>query len=162
MTRQELNKVYERLESKARELRGSFVRAPQSFNCTFGFYNGHYRKNDRGEYERDNFPIPEITVPGLCDIEVGLESITITTKLSREQALSYDYGKIAMHSFEAYGVEDYLCDFYVEGDMIAGLIENIKKSCEKDIGFSFCFPFESDGDTVYGFIAFLHREGFFY
>ena len=158
MTRQELNEVYGRLEEKARELRAPFHRDDSSF----GYYNGHYRKNDSGEYERDSFPIPEITVAGLCDIEIGLEAITITTKLTRERALSFDYRKIAGYSFEAYGVLDYLCDYYTDGCTIDDLIGNIRRSDEEDIGFSFSFPFETDVDTVHDFAVFLKSEDFFY
>jgi len=36
-----------------------------------------------------------------------------------------------------YGVEDYLKDYYLEGNTIEELLNNIKLSKEKDIGFAF-------------------------
>lgn len=59
----------------------------------------------------DYFPIPVITNKGTCDIEINLDQISITTKLTRNGALSYDFEKVKAYSFEAYGVKNYLDDF---------------------------------------------------
>ena len=155
MDRQRLNDIYRKLDQKARELN-------TLFHCTVGYYNGHYRKGESGEYEMDYFPIPEVTVKGLCDIEIELDGISITTKLSRDSALSYDYDKIKAHSFEAYGVENYLNDFYTDGSAIEAMLESMEISNEKNIFFSFRFPFEAPSVDIYEFADFLRKEGFFY
>lgn len=61
-----------------------------------------------------------------------------------------------------YGVEDYLKDYYVEGNTIEELLNNIKLSKEKDIGFAFKLDKNIDGDSIYKFVKFLRRNGFFY
>ena len=38
----------------------------------------------------------------------------------------------------------------------------IKKSEEKEIGFSFKFDFDITGNEMYEFVKMLRREGFFY
>ena len=37
---------------------------------------------------------------GVCDIEIELNQISITTKLSRDQALSYEFANIKTFPFE--------------------------------------------------------------
>ena len=155
MERSQLNEIYRELDAKARAI-------GRTLHCPVGYYNGHYRKNESGEYEKDYYPIPEVTVKGLCDIEIGLDEISVTTKLTKAQALSYDYEKIKAYAFEVYGVEDYLNDFYTDGDTINGMIERIEKSEEEHIGFCFSFSFEVGSDTVCDFVELLKKEGFFY
>lgn len=40
--------------------------------------------------------------------------------------------------------------------------DNIRASDEKEIGFSFMFPFEVDGKQIFEFVKLLRREGFYY
>lgn len=155
MERHQLNEIYRKLDKKAREI-------GKQLQCPVGYYNGHYRKNESGDYEMDYYPIPEVTVKGLCDIEIGLDRISVTTKLTRDNALLYEYDRIKTCSFEVYGVEDYLNDFYTDGSTIDGMIESIKRSDEEHIGFCFSFPFETDSKAVCEFVAFLQKDGFFY
>lgn len=153
--RQDLNAVYKKLDMKAREI-GS------AFHLPVRYYNGHYNKAENGEYEKAYFPIPEVNIMGLCDIEIGLDKISVATKLTRDRALVFDYSRIETYSFEVYGVDSYLEDFYVEGVTIPEMIDNIRKSGEENIGFSFCFPHETSADSIYEFVGFLREEGFFY
>lgn len=152
---QKLNGIYKNLDMKAREI-GAVC------HCPVKYYNGHYNKAKNGEYEKAYFPIPEVNIMGLCDIEIGLDKICVTTKLTRDRALSYDYNRIASYSFEVYGVDSYLEDFFVEGDTIPDMLDNIRKSGEENIGFSFCFTHETSSDGIYEFAEFLREEGFFY
>lgn len=154
----QLNEFYKRLDDKKREL----ARAFQKDKRTVGYFNGHYRKDERGEFKMDYFPIPEITLPGLCDIEINPNDITISTKLSRDTALSYDFNNLSDYRFEAFGVDDYLSDYYTPGNTIDELIENIQKSNDAEIGFAFIFTHDLDADTLYKFTDFLRSEGFFY
>lgn len=61
-----------------------------------------------------------------------------------------------------YGVEDYLADFYHAGQTVQEMKDNIRDCDEKGIGFSFMFPFESDGKQIFEFVKLLCREGFYY
>ena len=42
------------------------------------------------------------------------------------------------------------------------LKENIRACQEREIGFSFSFPFDVDGQKIYEFVKLLRREGFYY
>ena len=76
--------------------------------------------------------------------------------------MEYNYGKLEKYSFEVYGVEGYLQDFYDSGMTTEELRAEITKSEEKEIGFSFKFDFDITGTEMYEFAKMLRREGFFY
>ncbi|OUN23473.1 hypothetical protein B5G37_08375 [Pseudoflavonifractor sp. An85] len=115
-----------------------------------------------GNWTREAYPIPVIGVKGFCDIEVQPDHISVSTKLKRSTALNYSFVKFAEYDFEAYGVEDYLADFYHPGQTIEELKENIRACQEQEIGFSFSFPFDVNGQRMYEFVKLLRREGFYY
>ncbi len=162
MTRKDLNDVYKKLDLKAMELSYPFNKIHGNFQYSVGFYNGHYGKNENGEYEMDYFPIPVISIRKICDIEVGIEKISVSTKLKKEEALIFNYSKLNGYIFEAYGVEDYLEDFYIKGDTTEQLINKIQNCKEKEIGFAFFLSDDIDGNTMYKFVNFLKRNGFYY
>lgn len=151
----QLNEMYKELDEKAQAI-------SNSFHCDFNYYNRHYSRGESGDYEIEYFPIPVITIKGICDIEIGLNQISVTTKLSRNGALSYDFEKVKTYSFEAYGVENYLDDFYTAGNTIDVMIDKIMKSEEENIFFSFYFSHEVDSDSICEFVKFLSEDGFFY
>lgn len=156
----DLNKLYYHLEKKQTELfHGLFHRC---FELKRGYYNGNYHRDKSGNYVMEYYPIPIIEVQRLCDVEINLENITVSTKLTKQNAVEYNYGKLEGYSFEAYGVEDYLQDFYEPGMLTEELQVAIKKSEEKEIGFSFKFNFDITGNEMYEFVKMLRREGFFY
>ena len=156
----DLNKLYYRLELKQTELfQGLFHRC---FELKRGFYNGNYHRDKSGNYVMEYYPIPIIEVQGLCDVEINVENITVSTKLTKQNAVEYNYGQLEGNSFEAYGVEDYLQDFYEPGMTTEELQAAIKKSEEKEIGFSFKFGFDITGNEMYEFVKMLRREGFYY
>ncbi|MBQ9152098.1 MAG: hypothetical protein IJX72_07590 [Clostridia bacterium] len=157
---QEVNKVYYVLEMKQAEIVHALFH--RMFEIESGWFNGHFHKAEDGGWQRESFPIPVITVKGLCDVEIGFKEITVTTKLRRKQTLDYSFDKLTDYSFEAYGVEDYLNDFYVQGKSIQEMKESIEKSHETDIGFSFTFPFDTEGKDIFEFVKFIRREGFYY
>lgn len=153
-----LNRVYRRLEGKGTEL----VRAlRRSFEPTLAWYNGHYRRQDDGSFAVDHFPIPVVEVKGCCDIEIDLDSVTVSARLRREDALSFPCEGLSKYEYEVYGVEDYLGDLYRPGMTAQELTENIRQCPEREIGFSFRFDFGVDGDTMYHFVTLLRREGFY-
>ena len=162
MCRDELNKVYQKLEIKMHEITAPFLSLHNGIPFTCGYYNGHYFKNSDGEYKEDYFPIPVISLEKLCDIEIGLENISISTKLKRDAALQFDYNNLCDYTFEVYGVEEYLEDFYVEGNSIEELITNISNSSEKEIGISFQFSWDVTVEQIEKLVRLLKREGFYY
>lgn len=103
-----------------------------------------------------------IGVKGLCDIEIHFDEISVSTKLKRSAALEYSFEKFADYDFEAYGVEYCLADFYHAGQTMEEMKESIRACDEKEIVFSFVFPFEIEGNQIFEFVKLLRQEGFFY
>ena len=155
-----LNQIYRPLEA-CRSSLAQLLRQ-NGFSLSSGYFNGHYSKDAGGNYIRDDYPIPVLTVGGLCDLELGLTGVSVSTKLLRTQALCYDYSRLAPFSFEIYGVQDYLRDLYTPGDSLDHLRENLLASPENEIGFSFAFPPSPEPQMLLEFLLFLHAEGFFY
>lgn len=160
--REELNDLYKILDFKKNELVSSLNSLDGGFNCDVGYYNGHYSKDEDGEYQIDFFPIPVISVMGLCDIEINLDAISVSTKLTREKAIQFEYNKLISFEFEVYGVEDYLSDYYMKDGNISNLVKRIKESNEKNIGFSFLFNKDIDGKSIHELTSFLVKNCFFY
>lgn len=156
----DINRLYDILEKKQMEILHALFH--RIFDIEAGWYNGHFHKDEAGQWIRESFPIPVVTVRGLCDVEIGFDRITVTAKLKRDRALAYSFDKFTQYSFEAYGVEDYLNDFYTAGMTLRDMKEHIQESREKDIGFSFYFPFDTDGPTIFEFVKLIRREGFYY
>lgn len=155
-----LNSFYKALEDRKNEI----VSLLASYGCDFtvGYYNGHYSKRADGHYEIEFYPIPVISIAGLCDIEINVMDTTISTKLTKERAICFDYSQISGYTFEVYGVEDYLADYYAKGDSIKAMIGKIQMSDEKQIGFSFCFDTVFHGEELSGLLRLFSSCGFFY
>jgi len=162
MNRDELNELYRELENRMHKIIAPFASLHKGYDFSCGYYSGHYHKNVEGKYMMDFFPIPVVTVKGLCDIEIDLDKVSVSTKLRREVALNYSYEKLLGYEFEAYGVDEYLDDFYVKGNSYSELVENIASSKEKEIGFSFLFFEDVGAEEIYKCVKFLRKEGFFY
>ena len=156
----EINSAYDHLEMKQAEITHALFH--RIFELESGWYNGHYHKKDTGEWHRESYPIPVISVKGFCDIEIQFDKISVSTKLKRDAALAYSFEKFSEYEFEVYGVEDYLAEFYHEGQTIQEMKENICACDEAEIGFSFVFPFGVEGKQIYEFVKLLRREGFYY
>ncbi len=161
MSRDELNDIYRELENRIHKIVAPFTSLHKGFDFSCGYYSGHYHKNTAGKYVMDFFPIPVVTVKGVCDIEIDLDKVSVSTKLSREVALNYSYEKLSAYEFEAYGVDGYLDDFYVKGNTYAEVVENIARSKEKEIGFTFLFSGDVDAEVIYKCVKFRRKEGFF-
>jgi len=162
MNRDELNEIYRELENRMHRIVALFTSLHKGFDCSCGYYSGHYHKNAEGKYVMNFFPIPVVTVKGLCDIEIDLDKVSVSTKLRREVALNYSYEKLSDYEFEAYGVDEYLDDFYVKGNSYSELVDNIARSKEIEIGFSFLFSEDVGAEEIYKCVKFLRTEGFFY
>ena len=156
----EINIAYNRLEMKHAEITHAFCH--RIFELESGWYNGHYHKGEDGNWFRESYPIPVIGIKGICDIEIQFEKISISTKLKRDMALAYSFEKFSGYEFEAYGVEDYLADFYHAGQTVQEMKDNIHACDEKEIGFSFVVPFDVEGKQIIEFVKLLRREEFFY
>lgn len=156
----EINTAYYRLEMKQAEI--IYALFHRIFELESGWYNGHYHKGDNESQLRESYPIPVIGVKGFCDIEIQFDKISVSTKLKQDVALAYSFEKFSEYEFEAYGVENYLADFYHAGQTVQEMKENIRTCDEKEIGFSFVFPFDVEGKQIFEFVKLLRRERFYY
>lgn len=120
----EIQRFYDRLERKSAQI--GHALSHRIFQLEVGWYNGHYHKGQHGVWSREAYPIPVIGVKDFCDIEIQPDHISVSTKLKRSAALSYSFETFAGYDFEAYGVEDYLADFYHAGQTIQELKENLR------------------------------------
>lgn len=155
-----LNELYRELEfQRIRVINALFHRV---FELESGWYNGHYNRDENGEWIRDDYPIPVVSVKYFCDVEIYFDKIVVSSKLKRARALEYSYQKLQEYHFEAYGVEGYLDDFYRPWQNVQDMKGKIKKSKEKEIGFSFFLPLDIGEDDLYRFVKLLRREGFYY
>ncbi|MCM1055461.1 MAG: hypothetical protein NC394_08070 [Bacteroides sp.] len=158
--RENLNKLYYPLYMKAMEIYSRFQTS--GFEAEIGWYSGHYSRDESGEYSMDYFPIPVVGVKGVCDIETGFDRITVSAKLNRREALEYPFEELKGMTFEVYGVEDYLADYYNSETTLEQLRENIRNSKEREIGFSFVFDGGADADGIFKLVKLLRRKGFYY
>ncbi len=154
-----INSAYSRLETKQAQIVHALRYGEFAVEC--GWYNGHYRQNENGDWSREAYPIPVVEVKGVCDIEISFDTISVSTRLTRAKALEYSYDKVLPYSFEAFGVDDYLCDYYKCGMSVAELKANLSRGEEKEIGFAFSFPFAAGGEEISALAALLRREGFY-
>lgn len=153
-TRETLNAIYRPLEAK-RGLVQDALR-PLGLRVASAYYNGHYQKDEDGDYVRNDYPIPVVEVMGLCDIEIEPDHLAVSATMTRERALAYDFDRLRGYAYEVYGVQDYLADY--AGEDVKAAIRN---SAEREIAFSFYFPFETEAAALCEFAAFLQGEGFY-
>ncbi|MDO4544267.1 MAG: hypothetical protein Q4C01_06905 [Clostridia bacterium] len=156
----ELNRIYRRLEQKQIELaRKLFHRI---FRIESQYYSGHFRRTESGQLKENDYPIPIISIKGLCDIEIDLDCISVYTTLRRQAALAYSFEKLKAYRFEASTTKRYLSDLYCEGSTIEQMKAALAESSEKEVNFLFTFDFDTDGETMLNFAKLLRREGFYY
>lgn len=157
----EINAAYAQLEARMLAVCGSLRNRNRMFEPECGWYNGHYSLGEGG-WVRQAYPIPVVSVKGLCDIEISFSGMTLTTKLSRARALEYSFDKLADYDFEAYGVEDYLCTLRSAGESLEAFKRNLASTVEQEIFISFTIPDDMTGDEIYNFAKLLKCEGFYY
>jgi len=162
MNTDELNSFYKSLDLKRKEVVSLLGFLKGRYKITVGWFNGHYAKDGNGDFQIEYFPIPVISIYGLCDIEISTEGASVSTKLKREDALGFDIGQLKGYAFEVFGVVDYLSTYYAEGVSEDQYRKNILASKEKDIGFAFSLPNDKDGKSLLALLKLLIEDGFFY
>ena len=156
---EQLNAIYTPLEMKGYQLlQGLFHRI---FEPSIGFYNSYSRKGKDGKIYVDRFPIPVVTVEGLCDIEIHLDSIIVTTKFSRLDAVRKNYTKLERYAFSVCESGNPYDEIWYPEMSIAQIKERMDAWDEKKVCFAFSLDFSMDGDGIYSFAKLLRREGFY-
>lgn len=160
-TRELLNHLYQPLEKRAHEFTAMLAGLHGGFKISSGFFNRHYHKNAAGVYQADAYPIPVISVMGLCDIEIDIDSITLSTKFSKEQIAAFDWNSLGDIRFEVYGVEEYLCDYGNEKDT-DGIKNRALSSAEKEFFVSFFLSTAVTGEDLKRAVEMLQKKHFYY
>ena len=156
----EIDAAYRALETRLEIVKAAVRQA--GLECASIWHSSHYARDGRGEFRRQAYPIPIVSVEGLCDIELGFSALNATAKLARAQSLAFPYETLPPCSFEACGVEDYLSDCYHAGQRLEALRKNAASSHETEIGFAFSLPMAIDPDALAAFLTFLKNSGFSY
>lgn len=158
MTIDKLNAVYAQLEKKRCALVSALKGAVQH-PITSGYFNGHYRKMQNGAYEKELYPIPVVTVQGLCDVELEPDGVSVTTKCARQSVLSYCGTVLHETPFDAYGIEDFLSDY---GNDLRSLKSFLTQSTESECFLTFSFSAAVSVDELLRFVICLQAEQFYY
>lgn len=157
--RDDLNNLYFPLCEKADHI---IARLSGDGVCAdIGWYNNHAHKNSDGFFEADCYPIPVVEAKGLFDVEIDFDGISVTSKLSKQSALDFDYSLFEGFNFEVYGEDDYSDGFYHPEIGILDMLRNIKTSFEREIFFSFDLG-ESSESKLYKLLDILCENGFYY
>lgn len=156
-----LNALYEPLLKRADMLHGIINKEKLGYELRRGYFGGHYRKNARGEYERDFYPIPEIELRGLCDIEVGFFETGVTAKLQKKRLADFDAGVLAPYRFTVSGVEEWEIDFGDQSDFAAA-VKNAENSMETELFFCFTLDAEAGGAEIAELVRRIKESGFYY
>lgn len=134
-----LNEIYIEINQKKKELIHFFKE--KGFQCRCGYYNQHSVKVD-DEWITEEYPIPVISIEDIGDLGIDINHIFLEIVVTREQALTFDFGKFESYRFEVYGVENFLNDFYNNTLPLQEIHERIRKSNENSIGISFFFSMD--------------------
>lgn len=156
-----LNSIYSGLNCRAKAL-AEKIRSLTSVNVAVGFYNGHFERMGDGRLVSSEYPIPEVEVKGLCDIEFHLEHIVMTAKLAKKEALQVDPIFLKSLTVEVFGVENYLEDYYDPSIEWSESLAKLKNSRESEFFFSFKFPHNRRDEHLLEFIRRIRNEGFYY
>lgn len=131
-----LNKLYEPLHKYKTALIKKLTNL--NFKIEWGYYALHsFRHNN--SYVEEYYPIPVITIEGICDIGIDVNWIFIEGKLARRRAIEFNFSLLKDYNFEVYGINDYLTDFYNETLCLNCINDRIKNSKEQEIGVSVYF-----------------------
>ena len=160
-TKELLNNIYTPIVNKTHEIISNFIKLHGDYEVSSGFFNGHYHKNSSGLYQEDKYPIPVISVKGLCDIEIDFDNLTITSKLNKEQVEIFDWQTLIDIPFEIYGVNDYLKD-YGNNTNVNDIRNVISLSFEKEFFISFMFDEDVSSEDILKFVRKIERCGFYY
>ena len=155
----EMDAAYRALEARLEIVKAAVRQA--GLECASIWHSGHYARDGHGEFRRQAYPIPIVSVEGLCDLELGFFWLSITAKLARAQSLAFPYEALPPCSFEACGVEHHLSDCYHARQRLEALGKNAASSHETEIGFAFSLPMTIEPELV-DFLIFLKGSRFSY
>lgn len=159
MNRDQLNQYYRPLHLQAQELHAILTQF-LDYPIQMGWFNGHYTIDDHGGLKMDYYPIPVISIMGLCDLELDQNQINLTSKLSRQQALNFDYSLLTSWPYTVYPVEDFLLT--LDASNPDRLRTAIQANPEDEFAVSICLPSDIVPEDLISFLTQLDDWGFYY
>ena len=154
-----IDAAYFSLEEKKTELLSTLSAA--RLRVKDGWHNGNYHKNELGEWERESYPIPVLELAGLCDIEVGFNRISVSTKLPTDCIESIRPEDFTPLDFEVYDVENFLEDIYTSRQPFIQLKASVKRHPTHEVGFTFYYPPQTTTTPILELIDLLDKNGFY-
>jgi len=131
-----LNREYEPLRAHTHQVLKA-LKASQ-FEYEWGYFAQHSVRNGEACFF-EHYPIPVITVRGICEIGFDLNQTFIEFVLGKAKALELDFTQLQGFDFEVYGMKEYLSDFYNSQMDIKDLHARILAGDGNEIGVSFLF-----------------------
>ena len=169
-----LNEFYTALTAKAQSLMKSLMPLVDStLLMSMSYVIKHYIRNmyklaeespEHAEQHSENYyPIPVISLGGLCDVEVDTDAVSVFTRLKRVDMLRFDFSELAGYSFKAYGYgAGSLVNFCDNETTPEDVKEHILGSNAEVVDFYFDFHFDTDEGTVFALVKKLRNAGFFF
>ena len=134
---QQLQKIYAKLDDQQAIIYQALRR--RVWTLESGWFNGRFHKTIGDRYIREAYPIPVISIIGLCDIEVHFDKVSVLAKLERDTALAKCFDGFVHYDFTARSGEDDTLIFYEPGMTIPEMKKNITDSEDSEIEFEFRF-----------------------
>lgn len=114
------------------------------------------------EYNKESYPLPVVSVSGLCEIVLNEYEIDINTKISKSNLLKINFDDFKNYDFDIYPTGDYFNDLYEKGMSNKEVIEKIKKSNYKNFGLTFIVPLDMSNISIRKLINLLKINNFKY
>lgn len=156
---QQLQRIYAKLDDQQAIIYQALRR--RVWTLESGWFNGRFHKTIGDRYIREAYPIPVISIIGLCDIEVHFDKVSVLAKLERDTALAKCFDGFVHYDFTARSGEDDTLIFYEPGMTIPEMKKNITDSEDSEIEFEFRFPSDITGRQIFEFSDSLRIDGFY-
>lgn len=156
----EMNRIYYEVGQKLTEF--CYVLFHRIFQVESGWENRKEIEDKEGHCKTVYYPMPFVEVKGYCVIEIFFDRIEITAKKRGVDAMNDTYEKFSAHDFEIYGDGVRLGSYGFGSRDMKDLRENVAKCNAEEVVFSFFFPFETDGKTVFEFVKLLRKNNFYF
>jgi hypothetical protein len=151
---QVLNKEYKPLRLHTHQVLKALTEL--GFEHEWGYFAQHSVRNG-SEWFFEHYPIPVITIRDICEIGFDLSQTFLECKVSREEALEFDFKRLQGFNFEVYGIKEYLNDFYNAKQDIEDIHGKIDKSDEQEIGISLLFGYMESVETIINAVGSLQQ-----
>lgn len=114
------------------------------------------------KYNNESYPLPVISVKGLCEIILNEYEIDINTKISKSNLLKINFNDFKDYDFDIYSPYDYYNDLYEKGMSNKELKDKIKKTNYKNFGLTFIVPLDMSNISIRKLINLLNINKFKY